>query len=258
MDNQKEAIFAFNEDTEEMPILLSSGLLNPNVIGLSWRVILNISIIYTLIWSVLYYIVFNKKIIKSVIYGYLFGLIIFIAGELVYKSPYWIVQNEKTNEFNQYYSTMPYMVMSKNNYFINKNDKYTGFIIDKKVFEKDTKINNIKTQSYGEYSRTHNISSKFNNEPGLRGTFPLGVDTAFKLVVIIISIGILVSDRSKSRFSIVLPWIIYVVIFSILQETVWIWNSFTYSFENELWLKNFLLLIAYSLSITVILITINN
>jgi hypothetical protein len=275
MNNQKEVVFAFNHDVKEMPILLSSGLLEPEKIGLSWKTIIMIAIIYTLIWGILYYTVYNKVIFTSVLHGYLFGLIIYFIGEYFYRSKYRIFQDETNNEFTQFYTSEPYMVMKKNDVYKfsktniqlkdktinsvvkgqleNKIDNY-GFIIDNKKFKENLQ-KNVEAVSYGEYSRTHNISNKFNGEPGLRGTFPLGVDTAFKLVLIIVSIGILVSNRKRNRFNLVIPWIIYVVIFSLLQESIWLWNSFTYAFENELWVKNFLLLVSYALSITVISIT---
>lgn len=276
MEEQKEVVFAFNHDVKEMPILLSAGLLEPNKIGLTWKAIILLAALYTIIWVVLYGIVYNKVVFTSVLHGYLFGLIIYFIGEIIYRSRYWIFQDNQTKDFVQFYSSSPYMVLEKNNVYEfskenvplkektinskikheleNKTDNY-GFIVDKNIFNHNLKNNEIKAVTYGDYSRKHNISNKFNNETGLRGTFPIGVETAFKLVLIIVSIGILVSNRQKNRFNLVFPWIIYVVIFSLLQETIWIWNSFTYAFENELWLKNFLLLISYALSITVISIT---
>ena len=254
--NKKEVVFGFSKDVKDMPLQTASGLIQSDMIGINWSLSLKILLAYTLLWGILLYFSYDEKIYRSVLFGYFFGAIYYVIGEMIYSSPYWKFQDKTDKKVISFYSKSPYRIVTEDRYNIYPKDK--GFIVDRSQFEQDIKDGKIKAEFYSDYSKTHDVAERFKDSISLKGGYSVGVDAAVKLTIITLSIGILVSSRSLKNFKYILPWIIYAIIFSIIQESVWLWNPFMILTRTELWIKNLLLLIGYSLSVTVISIVLHN
>ena len=248
IDKKDEVVFVYNKDSIVYPqeiVEIKGG----------WKILIQILLLYTIIWAILYHFANTPNLIYSAFFGYLFGFIILAYRYYNGANNLWSV-NIDNNQTGFLTSNMGFNVITKDK-LKEKLPTHIGFIMSKKNFDQLIKGKKILAESSDKYFSNLPLKSQWTEaSKHMSGTI-VREQTLYHLNYIILSLGILLGVKNYKTYKSIFPWMLYVLMFSISQIGTWLWSPKLQDTGFDLTSSMVFNVITKSLGVTVILSILN-
>ena len=213
---------------------------------------------YIFIWALSYLYLKNKLVSKKpILIGFISGILLLLLFDFLNDQEYFISINNK-QKYILTYNPDAFYVILKNDSF--KTNNSTGTIMKKDVLDKLIREKKIKVEKLVDYYNPFK-NKKLDGNLWKNVSKPIDSgddynqldDATFNYMVVIFTLGIVVSGISKSKLFHVLPWLILSCIFSLCSQSLFRWNSSYKQVLDEFILKQKAFILGISFGITSII-----
>ena len=210
---------------------------------------------YIFVWVLSYFYLKNKLVSKKpILIGFISGILLLLLFDFLNDQEYFISINNERKYILTYNPNAFHVILKNDAFKINNN---TGTIMKKDVLDKLIREKKIKVEKLVDYfnplkhKKLDGNLWKHVSKPIDSGSDYNQLDDAtFNYMVVIFTLGIVVSGISKIKLFYVLPWLILSCIFSLCSQSLFRWNSSYKQVLDEFILKQKAFILGISFGIT--------